>query len=184
MSSIGRRHAASHGQSSVSVGLARPLIGEGLGSAFLLAAVVGSGIMADRLFAHEGLALLANSLSTGAALVMLYTFGSISAHFNPVVTLTEAVDGGVPRRIGAWYVVAQIVGAVLGVSSAHAMFGECIFMWSQHTRTGAGIWFSEFIATFGWSRSSRMIDQPRRPPEQAAFVAVCVGAHQPRCGGD
>jgi glycerol uptake facilitator-like aquaporin len=151
MSGIGRRHAASHGQCSVSVGLARRLIGEGLGSAFLLAAVVGSGILADQLFAHEGLALLANSLATGAALVMLiYTFGPISeAHFNPVVTLTEAVDAGVPRHIGAWYVVAQIVGAVLGVWSAHVMFGERIFMVSQHARTGAGLWFSEFIATFG-----------------------------------
>jgi glycerol uptake facilitator-like aquaporin len=85
------------GQCSVSVGLTRRLIGEGLDSAFLLAAVVGSGIMADRLFAHEGLALLANSLATGAALVMLiYTFGPISgAHFNPVVTLAEAIDGSV-----------------------------------------------------------------------------------------
>jgi glycerol uptake facilitator-like aquaporin len=150
MFGIGRRHAASHGQCSVSVGLTRRLIGEGLGSAFLFA-VVGSGIMADRLFAHEGLALLANSLATGAALVMLiYTFGPISgAHFNPVVTLAEAIDGSVPRRTGASYVIAQIVGAVLGVWSAHAMFGERIFMLSQHARTGAGLWFSEFIATFG-----------------------------------
>ena len=135
----------------MSVGLTRRLIGEGLGSAFLLAAVVGSGIMADRLFAHEGLALLANSLATGAALVMLiYTFGPISgAHFNPVVTLAEAINGGVPRRIGAWYVVPQIMGAVLGVWSAHAMFGERIFMLSQYARTSPGLWFSEFIATFG-----------------------------------
>jgi len=151
MSGIGRRHAPSHGQGPVSVGLTRRLIGEGLGSAFLLAAVVGSGIMADRLFAHEGLALLANSLATGAALVMLiYTFGPISgAHFNPVVTLAEAINGGVPRRIGAWYVVPQIMGAVLGVWSAHAMFGERIFMLSQYARTSPGLWFSEFIATFG-----------------------------------
>lgn len=78
MSGIGRRHAVSHQQCSVSVGLTRRLIGEALGSAFLLAAVVGSGIMADRLFAHEGLALLANSLATGAVLVMLiYTFGPV-----------------------------------------------------------------------------------------------------------
>jgi glycerol uptake facilitator-like aquaporin len=135
----------------VSHGLSRRLIGEGLGSAFLLAAVVGSGIMASRLFAHEGLALLANSLVTGAALVMLiYTFGPISgAHFNPVVTLATAIDGGVSRRLVVPYVVAQLTGAVLGVWSAHGMFGERLFMFSQHARTGAGLWFSEFIATFG-----------------------------------
>ena len=151
MPGIGHRHAASPGPRSMSVGLTRRLIGEGLGSAFLLATVVGSGIMADRLFAHAGLALLANSLATGAALVMLiYTFGPISgAHFNPVVTLAEAIDGQVPRRIGTWYVVAQLVGAVLGVWSAHAMFGEPIVMVSRHARTGVGLWFSELIATFG-----------------------------------
>jgi glycerol uptake facilitator-like aquaporin len=90
---------------------------------------VGSGIMGDRLFSHQGLTLLANSLATGAALVMLiYTFGPISgAHLNPVVTLAEAVDGGLPRRTAASYVVAQLVGAGLGVWMAHAMFGERVF---------------------------------------------------------
>jgi glycerol uptake facilitator-like aquaporin len=134
----------------VSAGLPRRLIAEALGTAFLLAAVVGSGIMADRLFAgHQGLALLANSLATGAALVaLIHTFGPVSgAHFNPIVTLAERA--GMPRSTVAWYVVAQFAGAMLGVWMAHAMFGERVFMVSHHVRSGTAQWFSEFVATFG-----------------------------------
>jgi glycerol uptake facilitator-like aquaporin len=134
----------------VNAELSRRLIAEAAGTAFLLAAVVGSGIMADRLFAgQQGLALLANSLATGAALLaLIHTFGPISgAHFNPVVTL--AGRAGVPRPTVAWYVVAQLAGAVLGVWTAHAMFGEPVFMVSHHVRTGTAQWFSEFVATFG-----------------------------------
>ena len=130
--------------------LSHRLIAEAVGTAFLLAAVVGSGIMADRLFAgQQGLALLANSLATGAALVALIpTFGPVSgAHFNPVVTLVERT--ALPWQTVAWYVVAQLAGAMLGVWMAHAMFGERVFMLSHHARSGAAQWFSEFIATFG-----------------------------------
>ena len=134
----------------MSAGLPRRLIAEGLGTAFLLAAVVGSGIMADRLFSgHQGLALLANSLATGAALMaLIHTFGPISgAHFNPVVTLAERE--GLPWRGIAWYVAAQVAGAMLGVWVAHTMFGERVFMLSHHARSGAAQWLSEFVATFG-----------------------------------
>lgn len=106
--------------------------------------------MADRLFAgHQGLTLLANSLATGAALLaLIHTFGPISgAHFDPVVTL---VDGGRQSRWSiAWYFAAQLAGAMLGVWTAHAMFGERVFMLSHHARTGAAQWLSEFVATFG-----------------------------------
>ena len=131
-------------------GSPRRLIAEGLGTAFLLAAVVGSGIMADRLFAgNQGLALLANSLATGAALMaLIHTFGPISgAHFNPVVTLAERA--GLPWWSIAGYIAAQLAGAMLGVWMAHAMFGERVFMLSHHARSGAAQWFSEFVATFG-----------------------------------
>lgn len=128
----------------------RRVLAEAVGTTFLLAAVVGSGIMADRLFAgQQGLALLANSLATGAALVaLIHTFGPVSgAHFNPVVTL--ASRGDLPRRIAAGYVVAQLAGAMLGVWMAHAMFGEPVLMLSHRARHGAAQWLSELIATFG-----------------------------------
>jgi len=134
----------------VNAELSRRLIAEAVGTALLLAAVVGSGIMAERLFGgHQGLALLANSLATGAALLaLIHTFGPISgAHFNPVVTLAER--GDLPRWSIAWYITAQLTGALLGVWMAHAMFGERVFMVSHHVRSGPAQWFSEFIATFG-----------------------------------
>jgi glycerol uptake facilitator-like aquaporin len=130
----------------------RRLVAELVGTAVLLAAVVGSGIMADRLAGgNQAIALLANTIATGAALVaLILTFGPISgAHFNPAVTLADASQGGLPWSDVGAYVVVQIIGAVLGVWSAHAMFGERILMLSTHTRTGPPQIFSEFIATFG-----------------------------------
>ena len=132
--------------------LARRIIAEALGSAFLLAIVVGSGVMAERLAGGNGaLALLANALATGAGLVaLILMFGTISgAHFNPVVTLSEAWQGNLARTHVAPYVAAQVAGAFAGVACAHLMFGEPLFFASQHVRTGAGQWWSECVATFG-----------------------------------
>jgi len=123
-----------------------------VGTAFLLAAVVGSGIMGERLSAgNVAIALLANSLATGAMLVaLILTFGPISgAHFNPAVTLTDAWQHGILWRQVPGYIGAQIVGAFLGVAAAHLMFGQPVFMASQHARNGASQIFSEFVATFG-----------------------------------
>lgn len=122
------------------------------GTAFLLMAVVGSGIMAERLCAgNVGLALLANSVATGAALVaLILALGPISgAHFNPVVTLADAMQGGIAWREVPAYIAAQIIGAFAGVAAAHGMFGLPLFFASHHARTGRALLFSEFIATFG-----------------------------------
>lgn len=132
--------------------LARRLTAEALGTAFLLAIVIGSGIMGERLAGgNVAIALLANSLATGCGLVVLIlVFGPISgAHFNPVVTLADAAQGGLSWREAPMYVVAQIVGAFLGVAAAHLMFNEPLFAASQHARTGPAQWWSEFIASFG-----------------------------------
>jgi glycerol uptake facilitator-like aquaporin len=153
----------------------RRLVAEAIGTALLLAAVVGSGIMADRLSdGNQALALLANTLATGAALVaLILTFGSISgAHFNPAVTIADASQGGVAWREVPGYVCAQLGGAVLGVWAAHAMFQERMFMLSLHERSGTGQLFSECVATFGllaviWGCSRR------RP----AAVPFAVGAY-------
>ena len=132
--------------------LGRRLVAEAVGTALLLAAVVGSGIMGERLAGGSvGLALLANTVATGAALVaLILTFGSISgAHFNPAVTLAEASWGGQPWMEVAPYVAAQVVGAFAGVAAAHAMFGEPLFVASRHARAGGAQAFSEAVATFG-----------------------------------
>jgi glycerol uptake facilitator-like aquaporin/protein-tyrosine-phosphatase len=118
----------------------------------LLAAIVGSGIMGERLAGgNAALALLANTIATGAALVaLILTFGPISgAHFNPAVTLADATQGGLPWREVPAYVVAQIGGAFVGVATAHLMFAEALFTASQHGRHGLPQAFSEFVATFG-----------------------------------
>jgi glycerol uptake facilitator-like aquaporin len=136
----------------VQVAFARKLVAEGLGTALLLATVVGSGIMGETLAGgNVAIALLANTLATGAGLVsLILTFGPISgAHFNPAVTLADASQGGLPWREAPGYMVAQIVGAFAGVAAAHGMFGKPIFFASQHVRAGGAQIFSEFIATFG-----------------------------------
>jgi glycerol uptake facilitator-like aquaporin len=125
---------------------------ETLGTAFLLAAVVGSGIMGEKLAAgNVAIALLANTLATGAALVaLILTFGPISgAHFNPAVTLADASQGGLPWREVPGYVLAQIMGALVGVVWAHLMFALPLFSSSHHVRSGPSQLFSEFVATFG-----------------------------------
>jgi glycerol uptake facilitator-like aquaporin len=132
--------------------LARRATAEAVGTAMLLAAVVGSGIMGERLSGgNVALALLANTLATGAALVaLILTFGSISgAHFNPAVTLADASQGGLAWREVPAYIGAQIAGAFAGVAAAHVMFGLPLFFASRHERFGASQLFSEFVATFG-----------------------------------
>jgi glycerol uptake facilitator-like aquaporin len=125
---------------------------EAVGTAMLLVAVVGSGIMGERLSGGNiAIALLANSLATGAALVaLILTFGPISgAHFNPAVTLADASQGGLAWREVPAYVIAQLAGAFAGVATAHLMFGLRLFSPSRHVRAGVAQMFSEFIATFG-----------------------------------
>ncbi|PWF41313.1 aquaporin [Massilia glaciei] len=131
---------------------ARRFVAEGLGTAFLLAVVVGSGIMAERLAGgNVAIALLANAIATGAGLVaLILMLGTISgAHFNPVVTLSEAWQNNMPMVEVGPYIVAQIIGAFAGVAAAHLMFEAPILMASQHARTGGAQWWSEFVATFG-----------------------------------
>ncbi len=133
--------------------LLRKLVAEGLGTALLLAAVVGSGIMGEQLAGgNVAIALLANTIATGAALVaLILTFGPISgAHFNPAVTLADASQGGLPWREVPGYVVAQIAGAFAGVATAHGMFrAPALFFASRHERSGVAQMASEFVATFG-----------------------------------
>jgi len=134
------------------VTLGRRAVAEALGTALLLAAVIGSGIMGDRLAAgNVAIALLANTIATGAALVaLILTFGPISgAHFNPAVTLADASQGGLAWRDVPAYVAAQVAGAFVGVAAAHVMFGEPLFFASRHARGGGAQMFSEFVATFG-----------------------------------
>lgn len=132
--------------------LSRRLIAEALGTAFLLATVVGSGIMAERLAGGNiAIALLANTLATGAVLVaLILTFGELSgAHFNPAVTLSSAMQKNMPWIEVLLYMAMQCLGAFAGVAAAHLMFGETVFSASQHMRTGPAQWWSEFLATFG-----------------------------------
>lgn len=159
----------------MNISLARRFAAEFLGTAFLLAAVIGSGIMADRLSnGNVALALLANTIATGAALfALIATFGPISgAHLNPVVTLMDALERNLAWTETPYYVIAQILGAVSGAVAAHIMFGLPAFSFSHHVRTGLGQVFSEFVATFGlvsviWGCS-------RRRPDAVPFA---VGAY-------
>jgi glycerol uptake facilitator-like aquaporin len=137
---------------SMNAGIARRALAETIGTALLLAAVVGAGIMAERLAGgNVALALLANSLATGGALVaLILTFAPISgAHFNPAVTAVLALSGNLRRHDVAPYLVAQIIGAILGVWLAHLMFAAPIFEVSARERSGIGQWAGEFTATFG-----------------------------------
>ena len=125
---------------------------EWLGTAFLLAAVVGSGIMAQKLAGGNGaLALLCNTLPTGAILVVLIlVFGPLSgAHFNPAVTLAFALRAGLPWSTAAVYIVAQLLGGIAGVWMAHLMFELPVWQFSITVRTGPGQWLAEAVATFG-----------------------------------
>ena len=130
----------------------RKLAAEGIGTALLLAIVVGSGIMGERLAGgNTAIALLANSTATGAGLyVLILIFGPISgAHFNPAVTLVAAVQSELTPGVAAAFVVVQLAGAFAGVGVAHLMFDLPIYSLSTHLRTGVGQWLSEFVATIG-----------------------------------
>ena len=133
--------------------LRKKLAAEALGTAFLVAAVVGSGIMAEELARpNVALALLANTAATGAALIaLIIAFGPISgAHFNPVVTVADASQGGLPWREVPLYIAAQLAGAFAGVAVAHVMFKQpALFFASRHARDGIAQLASEFVATFG-----------------------------------
>lgn len=154
------------------------MVAEALGTCLLLAAVVGSGIMGERLAGgNVAIALLCNTAATGAALVaLILTFGSISgAHFNPAVTLCDAWQGGLPWFEVPWYVIAQLAGAIIGVGLADAMFGEPIYSLSRHARSGFPQVLSEFVATFGlmatiWGCSRRRPDAV--PFAVAAYIAA------------
>jgi glycerol uptake facilitator-like aquaporin len=156
----------------------RRLAAEAIGTAMLLAAVVGSGIMADRLSGgNDAIALLANTVATAAALVaLILTFGPISgAHFNPAVSIADASQAGLRWREVPAYVAAQLIGAIAGVWIAHLMFGERLLMLSLKTRSGPAQMLSEFVATFGllsviWGSSRRRSDAV--PFAVAAYIAA------------
>jgi glycerol uptake facilitator-like aquaporin len=157
------------------VSLSRRLVAEGLGTALLLAVVVGSGIMAERLSGgNDAIALLANTIATGAGLIaLILTFGPVSgAHFNPVVTLADAWGRRGNRAAVAGYLLAQFVGAPLGVMLAHVMFGAPLLEVSTHVRAGLGQFVSEVVATFGLL--SVIAACARRRPSAAPFA---VGAY-------
>lgn len=130
--------------------IARALVAEALGTALLVAAVVGSGIMADRLTDDTALALLANTIATGAALYALITiFGPVSgAQFNQVVTLVFALRREITPMMALAYVAAQAAGGLLGTWAAHGMFDLAVWQVSQTVRTGGGQWGAEVVATF------------------------------------
>lgn len=131
--------------------LPRRLVAEALGTGLLVAAVVGSGIMAERLTTDMALALLANTVPTGAILVVLITIlGPVSgAHFNPAVSLVFALRGALSAREAGLYVLVQVLGGIAGTLLAHAMFGLPLLQVSETVRTGGGQWFSEAVAAFG-----------------------------------
>jgi glycerol uptake facilitator-like aquaporin len=136
----------------VSSSLAQRGVAECLGTAFLLAGIVGSGIMAATLAGGNGaLALLCNTLATGAILtVLILTFAPVSgAHFNPVVSVAMVLRGNLPPRIAAIYVAAQLIGGIIGVWAAHLMFALPLWQLSSTVRSGPGQWLAESIATFG-----------------------------------
>lgn len=139
-------------RSAMQVSLARRTVAEGIGTAMLLAAVVGYGIMGERLAGgNVAIALLANTIATGAALVaLILAFGPISgAHFNPAVTLADTAMGGIKWAETPYCLAAQIAGALAGVAIAHLMFGLRTSFASHHVRDGTAQVFSEFVATFG-----------------------------------
>lgn len=155
--------------------LPRRVVSEFLGTAFLVAAVVGSGIMADRLAGgNVALALLANTVATGAALVaLILAFGPISgAHLNPVVSLCDAAAHGISWREAAAYVPAQFAGGILGAVAANAMFSLPLVSISRHARSGPAQFLSEFIATFGLLAVIWGCTRFRSP-----FVSFAVGSY-------
>lgn len=162
------------------VTLGRRVASEALGTALLLAAVVGSGIMGERLSGgNAAIALLANTIATSATLAaLIITFGPISgAHLNPAVTLADAWQRGMAWRHVPVYIAAQVAGALAGVGSAHVMFGEPLFTASRHARSGFAQCFSEFIAAFGLLAVIRGCIRFRSPAVPWAVGAYIAGAY-------
>jgi glycerol uptake facilitator-like aquaporin len=160
--------------------LDRCAVAEAVGTALLLAAVVGSGIMGERLAGgNVAIALLANTLATGAALVaLILTFGPVSgAHLNPVVTLADASQGGLTWSAAPVYVAAQVVGAFAGVAVAHFMFAEPLFSASRHARHGLPQLVSEFVATFGLLAVIRGCARSRPAAVPFAVAAYITAAY-------
>ena len=160
---------------AVTTDLVRQLVAEGLGTALLLAVIIGSGIMGDRLAGgNAAVALLGNTLSTGAALVVLITvLGPLSgAHFNPAVTLAVLLRREIRPRVAGLFAFVQTLGAVVGVIAAHAMFGEALLQVSTKLRDGPAQMLSEFIATFGLLATILGSIRFNRP-----FVPVAVGLY-------
>jgi glycerol uptake facilitator-like aquaporin len=159
----------------VTAPLARRLLAEGLGTLLLLAVVIGSGVMAERLAGgNDAIALLANTAATVAGLwVLIELFGPVSgAHFNPAVSAVMAWRGALPRRELVPYVAVQLVGAMLGAWLVHAMFGMEIVQWSSKVRSGWGQWIAEAVATAGL-----LLTILRAPPARVApLVAAWIGA--------
>lgn len=158
----------------------RRLVSEGVGTAMLLAVIVGSGIMAERLAeGNAAIALLANSIATGTGLsALILMFGVVSgAHFNPVVTLSEAWQGNLPAQEVLPYIVAQMAGAFAGVIAAHAMFGAPLIQASLHVRTGAGQWWSECIAAFGLTAVIISCSRSRPAVTPLAVAAYITSAY-------
>jgi glycerol uptake facilitator-like aquaporin len=160
--------------------LRRRLVAEFLGTAGLLLAVVGSGIMGERLAGGDtALALLANSLATGATLVaLILSLGAISgAHFNPAVTCSVALQKSFPWRAVPGYIVSQITGAFAGVITAHMMFGLPVLSASRHVRSGAAQIFSEGIAMLGLLLVIALVSRTRSAATPYALAAYIVGAY-------
>jgi glycerol uptake facilitator-like aquaporin len=157
------------------VSLGRRLAAEGLGTALLLAVVIGSGIMGEQLAqGNTAIALLANALATGAGLsVLILVFGPASgAHFNPLVSIAEATRSGLSWREVPLYAAAQIAGAFAGVAAAHAMFGKPLFSASRHVRAGWPMLWSEAVAAFGLLLAILAVSKTR-----PAAVPFAVGAY-------
>ncbi|MBA3542105.1 MAG: aquaporin [Deltaproteobacteria bacterium] len=159
--------------------VARKLVAEGLGTAMLVAAVVGSGIMAQQLARDPGVALLANTLATGGALIaILLMFGPISgAHLNPAVTVAMVVTRELPPAVAAGYVVVQIVGGIAGAIAANAMFDLAPVVMSTTVRAGVPKLLSEAIATFGLLGVVFAVGRTRAAITPFAVAAYIVAAY-------
>jgi glycerol uptake facilitator-like aquaporin len=164
---------------SRSVPLAANFTAEALGTALLLTAVVGSGIMAERLTNDDALRLLCNTLATGAVLfVLIVLFAPISgAHFNPAVTLVSLLQRATAPRTALGYLAAQLIGAIIGVWLAHAMFGEAVFALGAKARTGPAQWLSEAVATFGLVLTIAGTADRRRETIAASVALYIVAAY-------